>query len=115
MKYEPIVKATNEIISQYKIRLTIRQIYYRIVSPPYQLFENVMRNYKQFDRILTRARERGDVNWRAIEDRARSTIGGDFGYGGVGDFLDRAGSITGASKFQRRRWNKWALSTEVEG
>ena len=42
MKYEEVVKATNEIINEYEVRLTIRQIYYRLVSLPYQLFANAI-------------------------------------------------------------------------
>ena len=112
MKYEPIVKATNEILAQYDVRLTVRQIYYRLVSPPYQLFANLMKNYKQFDRVLTRAREKGDVNWRGIEDRARGTIGGDFGYDGVGDFLDNSFDID-EDQYTRKMWEDQSRYIEV--
>jgi len=112
MKYDPVVKATNEVLAQYRVRLTIRQIYYRLVSPPYQLFANVMKNYKQFDRVLTRAREKGDVNWRSIEDRARGTVGGDFGYDGVNDFLDRAFDVDG-DDYTRRMWEDQPRYVEV--
>jgi hypothetical protein len=112
MKYAPIVKATNEILAQYKVRLTIRQIYYRIISPPYQLFANLMKNYKQFDRVLTRAREKGDVNWRLIEDRARGTLGGDFGYDGVGDFLDTSFDID-EDQYTRKMWEDQPSYVEV--
>ena len=77
MRYAEVVRASNEVVAQYDIRLTVRQIYYRLVSPPYQLFENTAGNYKGFDRILTRAREKGDVDWTRIEDRARTVLGGE--------------------------------------
>jgi len=77
MKYEEVVRASNDIMEQYNIRLTVRQIYYRLVSPPYQLFDNTANSYKQFDSMLTRARERGDIPWRGIEDRSRRIEGGE--------------------------------------
>jgi len=77
MKYEEIVNATNEVLDQYEMRLTVRQIYYRLISPPYQLFENKVSKYKYFDKILTKARECGDIDWNRIEDRTRTTLGGE--------------------------------------
>jgi hypothetical protein len=112
MKYAPIVKATNEILAQYDVRLTVRQIYYRLVSPPYQLFPNNLGSYKQFDRVLTRAREKGDVNWRGIEDRARGTIGGDFGFDGVGNFLDSSFDID-EDQYTRKMWEDQPSYVEV--
>lgn len=75
MDYNQVVDATNRIILQYTVRLTVRQIYYRLISPPFQLFANTVQNYKTFDRVLTKAREKSDVDWRKIEDRSRSTYG----------------------------------------
>ena len=77
MKYEQVVEAVNKLLPQYRTKLTVRQIYYRLISPPYQLFPNAVKFYKGFDHILTRAREKGDVDWRAIEDSARAERGGD--------------------------------------
>jgi hypothetical protein len=79
MKYEEVVRVVNEILNQYPYRLTVRQIYYRCISPPYQIF-GATKTYKSFDKILTRAREREDVNWMRIEDRARRIAGGDYGW-----------------------------------
>jgi len=88
MNYATIVDATNKIFHQYTVRLTVRQIYYRLISPPFQLFANKMSNYKGFDKILTRAREKGDVDWRRIEDRSRTTIGGDSGFENPESFME---------------------------
>jgi len=88
MRYEEVVDAVNEILGQYSYRLTVRQIYYRLVSPPYQLFANLPNLYKQFDKILTSAREKGDVDWHRIEDRARTTLGGDFGHQSPDEFIE---------------------------
>jgi len=88
MRHDTVVSAVNRIMEEYEIKLTIRQLYYRIISPPYQLFANTINNYKQFDKILTRARERGEINWRRIEDRARQTIGGDYGWNDPDEYLN---------------------------
>lgn len=77
MRYAEVVDATRRILTEYSYRLTVRQIYYRLISPPYQLFPNTATNYKTFDKILTKARERKEVDWKKIEDRARSILGGE--------------------------------------
>jgi hypothetical protein len=88
MDYVTVVASTNKVIGQYDVRLTVRQIYYRLISPPFQLFANTLSNYKSFDKILTRAREKDEVDWRRIEDRSRTTIGGDGGFDSPEDFMD---------------------------
>ena len=88
MRYSEVVDVVNKVFEEYEIKLTVRQIYYRLISPPYQLFANTMNNYKQFDKILTKARERGDVDWERIEDRARAIIGGDYGWNNPDDYLN---------------------------
>ncbi len=77
MRHQEVVKATNRVLSEYRVHLTVRQVYYRLISPPYQLFANTATNYKSFDKVITKARERGEIDWRRIEDRARSTLGGE--------------------------------------
>jgi hypothetical protein len=77
MRYAEVVEATRRILEEYSYRLTVRQVYYRLISPPYQLFPNTATNYKTFDKILTKARERKEVDWKKIEDRARSILGGE--------------------------------------
>lgn len=115
MRYGEVVKAVNEVLSEYTFRLTVRQIYYRLVSPPYQLFANTPSNYRGFDKIMTKARERGDVNWRMIEDRARTTLGGDYGYESPDEYLK-----TQISRLQecwryytRRVWDSQDFYVEV--
>jgi hypothetical protein len=88
LQYRNVIESVNRVIEEYVIRLTVRQIYYRLISPPFQIFANTGNNYKQFDKMLTKARERGDVNWRRIEDRARQTLGGDWGYENIDDYLN---------------------------
>ncbi|MBA7546242.1 hypothetical protein ES705_38627 [subsurface metagenome] len=87
MKYRETIPIVNEIISQYDIKLTVRQIYYRLISDPYVLFENTRSRYNQFDRILVRARERGEVDYTRIEDKTRTALGGDYGFDNPQEFL----------------------------
>ncbi len=106
MKYEDIVRITNEILSQYRIRLTVRQIYYRLISPPYQLFPNTQANYKGFDRIITRARENEDVDWNRLEDRARTTLGGEGTvFSNTGQYVDWLFRWLNRGDFERSYWD----------
>lgn len=77
MKYKELIPIVNEILDQYDFALTVRQIYYRLISDPYTLFDNTKSNYTGFDRILTRAREEEEIDWTRIEDRTRQSIGGE--------------------------------------
>jgi len=89
MRYKETIPAVNEIINQYDFKLTVRQIYYRLISDPYILFENTKSRYTQFDKMLVVARERGEVDYTKIEDRTREALGGDFGYGTPQEFLTK--------------------------
>jgi len=74
-----------------------------------------MQNYKQFDRLLTRARERGDIDWERIEDRARTTIGGDFGYSSPEDFINSQiyWFKNSWDSYTRRVWDEQPYYVEV--
>lgn len=82
-KYKIIVQEVNKIISQYDQKMTLRQIYYRLVAK--QIIPNTLNRYKALSRYLVKARENGEVDWRQIEDRARNTHGGDYGRDSVSD------------------------------
>lgn len=87
MKYQEVVSLVNGILAQYR-EATIRQIYYRLVSPPYQYMANTQSMYTSFDKMLTRARECGDVDWQKIVDRSRSVIRASNGWASPEAFLD---------------------------
>ena len=87
MKYKETIPVVNEIIGQYDIKLTVRQIYYRLISDPYVLFENTKSRYTQFDKMLVVARERREVDYTSIEDRTREALGGDYGFDNPQEFL----------------------------
>jgi hypothetical protein len=87
MRYGEIVKAVNEVLAQYYMPLTLRQIYYRLVAK--LLIPNTVTAYKTLSKLLVKARERGDVDDTRIEDRSRQVLGvGDWGYENFDAFLD---------------------------
>jgi hypothetical protein len=74
-KKEETIKTVKKIISEYTIRLTLRQIFYRLVSK--HKMENTTNEYKYLSRILVDARYDGLIPFTAIEDRTRAPRGGD--------------------------------------
>jgi len=70
-----LVQAAIEIIKQYSIRLTVRQIYYRLVAA--NLIKNSRSAYNALDKALTVARLKGAISFNAIEDRSRQFQAGD--------------------------------------
>jgi hypothetical protein len=66
-----LIDAANGVISQYSgMKLTIRQIYYRLVAG--QVMPNLVSSYKKLVNALTFARRDGSVDYEAIEDRTRA-------------------------------------------
>lgn len=62
----------NEIIEEYKqqgYRLTLRQLYYQLVSR--DIIPNMQSEYAKLSRLLVKGRMAGMVDWNAIEDRLR--------------------------------------------
>jgi len=112
LQYKEYVKATNNIISQYDILLTVRQIFYRLVSNGF--IQNTINSYKLFDRMITRGRERGDIDARSIVDRARQVIGGDYGYVSVQDFVrTKISELEDTEQYTRRIWDDQPQYVEV--
>jgi hypothetical protein len=114
VKYVSTVEAVNRVMAEYRTKLTVRQIYYRLISPPFQIFDNTANNYKNFDKILTRARERGDVDWTRIEDRARTTLGGEkLVFSSPEGYVDWLFKELNDEYFQRSRWDGQKNYVEV--
>jgi hypothetical protein len=99
-----IVKTVREIVAEYRTRMTLRQIYYRLVSR--NAIPNHLNSYKNLSRILVSAREKGELPSHIMEDRGRTSVGGDFGYESTEGFaLNRLRSLKGcASDFTREMW-----------
>jgi len=101
VKYKEIVKDVNEILAQYDMLLTLRQVYYRLVAK--LLIPNTVTAYKTLSKMLVKAREQGEVDDTRIEDRSRQVLGiGDFGYDDFDGFLDE--------RIERLKdsWKYWA-------
>lgn len=85
MRYENVVRYVNDILSQYAIILTLRQIFYRLVAN--YGYPNTNSMYNQLSKQLVKAREREDVDEERIEDRSREFLGGDYGFDDSSDFV----------------------------
>ena len=86
--YEEVVESALDVFKQYDTALTLRQLYYRLVSR--HLFPNTINSYKRLSRLMVRAREEGAVPVNCLEDRSRRVLGrGDAGYTSAQDFLKR--------------------------
>jgi len=84
--YGEVVEASLEIFQQYDTAITLRQLYYRLVSR--LLIPNTVNSYKRLSRIMVKAREDGDVPVNCLEDRSRRVLGkGDVGYGSAEAYL----------------------------
>jgi hypothetical protein len=86
--YEEVVKAALEVFEQYDTALTLRQLYYRLVSR--HLFPNTINSYKRLSRLMVKARETKDVPVNCLEDRSRRILGrGDAGFISAEEFLKK--------------------------
>lgn len=87
-KYDLIIPAVRDIISQYGgTRLTLRQIFYRLVVA--QVIPNTQSQYKSLSAILVKARMNRAIGFWDIEDRTR---GMDYGHGEDRSTADYFGS-----------------------
>ena len=64
---EKIVETANEIYNEMGMQITVRQLYYQLVSRGY------IKNgkYNTLNPLLTNLREEGILDWRIFEDRSR--------------------------------------------
>jgi hypothetical protein len=86
--YDEIVEAALDIFQQYDTSITLRQLYYRLVSR--LLIPNTINSYKRLSRIMVKAREEGDVPINCLEDRSRRVLGrGDVGYESAEEYLKK--------------------------
>jgi len=70
-----LVPAAIEVLRQYDSRVTIRQLYYRLVSKG--IVKNSVSSYNTLIRELVKARRDGRIPYAAFEDRTRHSIVGD--------------------------------------
>lgn len=74
-KARKTVDQAKAILAEYEGEgyvLTLRQLYYQFVARA--LIPNTEKEYKRLGRIITDAREVGEIDWYAIEDRGRQCL-----------------------------------------
>jgi len=100
MGHREIVNHVNKILEEYPFPLTVRQIFYRLVSEG--VIPNTVSSYKMLSKILVRAREQGDIDDSKIEDRSRQVLGlGDWGYDNIEGFIESQVEML------KRSWMYW--------
>lgn len=73
-----VIETVQKIIKEYETRLTLRQIFYRLVAR--EIIENNRAQYNQLSEYLVFARKEGYISWDDIEDRTRESVGRDTYY-----------------------------------
>jgi hypothetical protein len=67
-----LVQKMQEIIDSYNTRMTVRQLYYQLVSR--HVIENNLKSYKRMDHILTKARKENLIDPLALVDRSKPLL-----------------------------------------
>jgi hypothetical protein len=113
-----LMTAASEIIDEfYPDRMTLRQVYYQLVSR--LVIENKQTAYKRLSAVLVEARETGVVPWDAMEDRTRS-ISGSPSLNDITDAEDAAWStinyVKNSSGILADRWmyQDWYVEVWLE-
>lgn len=102
------IKLVNNILQQYKVPLTLRQIFYRLVAN--FDYPNKDSAYCQLSKQLVQARKDGFIDECMIEDRSREILGGDTGSHNMKEFLGNQISnfLNSPRIFSRKIWNNQA-------
>ena len=66
---QKLIEQTAEIIASYDIRVTVRQVFYRLVAQG--VIANTFAEYKRLGKILTKGRYVGLLDWDKIVDEMR--------------------------------------------
>lgn len=113
MEYARMIEMVREVLGQYSFKPTVRQVYYRLVSPPYQIIENKTSVYKYYDAQMVRARERSDIPRDAFTDTSRRTLGGDYGYRSPEEFKQALIEAAQPENYTRPMWGTQPAIVEV--
>ena len=100
-KYFLIIREVNAIFKQYNTKMTLRQVYYRLIAK--HIIPNTVSQYKYLSKILVKAREDNEIKHNMIEDRVRTTIGDDNGWNNPTDFL------TEIEEWFRKAWMDFTM------
>jgi len=68
-KKQRIIAEARRILAQYSHKITIRQLYYRLVAE--NIIPNDKNNYKYYDSVMVYARENGIIPYGAFADYSR--------------------------------------------
>src|SRR3989344_3933701 len=71
-KHSNILREVSNILVELGIQVTVRQLYYQLVSK--QVIENTINSYKNFDRILTKARKEQLIDDSNIVDTSKPIL-----------------------------------------
>lgn len=77
-KKEGLIEESKKILQGYFDAITLRQLYYRLVSK--DLIENKQSQYQYLSKALKEGRLSGRIPFSSIEDRTREANGGDYHY-----------------------------------
>ena len=103
----PIVKM---ILTQYPMRVTIRQVYYRLVGRYLTVSSST---YSYFDQKMTEWRNNDIIDWRKIEDRSRRVLGGDHGFSSMKSYIKSHLESLKQIQYKRRLWDKQPKYIEI--
>lgn len=110
-----VLRRINSLFTQYgKQRLTIRQIYYRLVSEGH--IQNNAQVYHAFDAFMTVAREKKDIDWSRIEDRSRAIheyYWEKHGFEDESEFIDTIFSRISSRNYDKKYWADQEKYVEV--
>ena len=75
-KYKYVVAMAKDVIERYNIKLTLRQLHYRIHEDAkgagqLEYYPNTNSQYKNLSSMLVKARKQGDIPYDMMEDRTR--------------------------------------------
>ncbi len=84
--YSEYLEVVRRVLEEYAEPVTCRQIYYRLISDPYNFLDPDNKNdYNNLLKMLVDMRELRDIDWKKIIDPTRYPIGGDFEDVGTAD------------------------------
>jgi len=110
LRYAEIVQQTNRTLSEYEYPLSLRQVYYRLVSQ--NTIPNTKSAYNSLSKMLVKAREVEDINEERIEDRARQAIESRAGYPSPSVFVQTMKAWF-ENSWQRYSLDLWTVFTSV--
>lgn len=105
---EKTISLVNAILAEYEdqgFRLSLRQLYYQLVSRAY--IPNTVRSYKNLGNLVSGARQAGLIDWQMIEDRGRETVSLSH-WNSPGEIVEAA-----AESFRIDKWEGQPYHVEI--